>query len=490
MQASIGDDARHLYNGRWESGQARGQVESSVDSRPSAPLNETRLAKTRVRDLRMKQIVHEPTPAAYERELRWLRFKDRVVERAFQEYYARLRVPQFKIAFWIGILIQIPAAIRFRFVLHIGPTAWWQIILSRWQGVVPAVIGLLLCRWERAAKWLPIYMVLYVLYLGQALMRATAQVPIGWTTLSTILVAFCIMARLRAREALLVEVFMIGWYAYATVVLYHRPAAFLATPLVSLGTLAIFILAANYLIEHSARRDFLLLRLLGQEREKTERLLLNVLPEPIAERLKKEPGTIADRFEEITVLFADIVDSTPHIARMDPEDAVELLNDIFTAFDRLAATHGLEKIKTVGDSYMVVGGLPEPRKDHAEAVVAMALDMQEEIAKFTWPGGEPVVLRVGINTGPAVAGVIGTSKFIYDLWGDTVNVASRMESHGIAGQIQLTQTTYRRVREHHRCAQRTVNVKGKGQMSVYMLQRASVDGARRRTVRRKAVVRT
>ena len=439
----------------------------------------------------MRRLTDEGTPAAaFERELRWLRFKDRTLERAFQDDYARLRVPQFKLVFWVGILIQIPAALRFRYALHIGPTGWWQIILSRWVGVVPAVIGLLLIRSKKAERWVPIYIVAYVMFLGIFLLRATGRVPGGAAaTLNSYLVAACIMSRMRAREAVVVQYVLLGYFAYTTVVLFHHPAGNLVAPMLSLFTLSVFITAANYMIEHSARRDFILLRLLDKEREKSEMLLLNVLPPQIAERLKESPGTIADSFEEVTVLFADIANSTPQIARLEPEAAVDLLNDIFTAFDRLARKHGLEKIKTIGDAYMVVGGLPEPRRDHAEAVVAMALDMQTEIEHFTWPTGEPVELRVGINTGPVVAGVIGTSKFIYDLWGDTVNVASRMESHGLTRAIQLTQSTYRRVRRRHRCAERTVNVKGKGPMPVYVLETGTRKSTKR-TVRRRAAAGT
>ena len=424
-------------------------------------------------------------PSAFERDLRWLRFRDRALERDFQADYARRRVPQFKLFFWLGILVQIPAALRFRFVLHIGPTEWWRIALSRWPGVLAAVVGLLIARSERTVKWVRFYNLAYVIFLGYYLVTTTTRVPIGWTTLCTFLVAACVTSRLRAVEAVFVQFLLIGLFAYVTVNWFDRPPGFLVTPLLSLAALAVFITGANYMIESSARRDFVLMRLLGQEREKSERLLLNVLPPAIAERLKESPGTIADHFEEITVLFADIADSTPQIAKLEPEEAVELLNEIFTAFDQLAHKHGLEKIKTIGDAYMVVGGLPEPRDDHAQAVVAMAVDMQKEAAKFKWPTGEPLVLRVGINTGPAVAGVIGTSKFIYDLWGDTVNVASRMESHGVAGGIQLTQTTYKHVRRRHRCTERVVNVKGKGAMPVYLLE---TKGAKR-SVRRKELTR-
>ena len=409
-------------------------------------------------------------PAAFEPELRRLRFKDRDLERAFQREYARRRIPQFRLVFWVGLAIQIPLSIRFAVVEDVPPSDirfWLRLAV----GVIPAVAGLVLARSSRAVRWLPAYMVFYVLLIGAVLVVLFAGTFAGWTSMTTYLIAACIMSRLRARDAALVQAVLIGWYAiFSLVVQDSQLPVELGRVFSGLGVQALFILVANYLIEHSARRDFLLMRLLGQEREKSERLLLNVLPVPIAQRLKESPETIADSFADVTVLFADIADSTPNIARLPAESAVELLNDIFTAFDGLADKHRLEKIKTIGDAYMVVGGLPEPRPDHAEAIVAMAVDMQKEIERFRWPSGDPLVLRIGINTGPVVAGVIGTRKFIYDLWGDTVNVASRMESHGVSGGIQLTGTTYRRVRGHHRCKKRTVDVKGKGEMPVYLLQ--------------------
>ncbi|GAB4284594.1 MAG: hypothetical protein Fur0025_15440 [Oscillatoriaceae cyanobacterium] len=207
-----------------------------------------------------------------------------------------------------------------------------------------------------------------------------------------------------------------------------------------------------------------------REREKSERLLLNILPEPIAEQLKENQRTIAEGFGEVTVLFADIVGFTKLAARVSPTELVHLLNDIFSRFDLLADRHGLEKIKTIGDAYMVVGGLPVSRPDHAAAVAAMALDMQQEVFRFSGEYREPFSIRIGINTGPVVAGVIGRKKFIYDLWGDTVNVASRMESHGIPGEIQVTESTYMILRDkfafQHRGA---IRVKGKGEMNTYLL---------------------
>lgn len=211
-------------------------------------------------------------------------------------------------------------------------------------------------------------------------------------------------------------------------------------------------------------------RELSEEREKSERLLLNVLPRTIAERLKAGEEPIADAFPETTVLFADIVDFTGISARVSPEQMVGMLNGVFTEFDRLAAKHGLEKIKTIGDCYMVVGGLPEPRPDHAEAVAEMALEIQEALRPRRAPTGDRLRVRVGINTGPAVAGVIGTAKFAYDLWGDAVNTASRMESHGLPEGIQVTEATYLRLKDKYAFESRgMIDVKGKGPMATYLL---------------------
>jgi class 3 adenylate cyclase len=214
------------------------------------------------------------------------------------------------------------------------------------------------------------------------------------------------------------------------------------------------------------------IRQLKAEQEKSERLLLNVLPAPIAARLKHDQGVIAEQFDDVSVLFADIVDFTALAARITPTELVGLLNQIFSLFDQLAEQHGLEKIKTIGDAYMVVGGLPVARADHAEAVADMALAMQRAIARFNAERSELFTMRIGISSGPAVAGVIGTAKFAYDLWGDTVNTASRMESHGLPGHIQVSAATYKRLRKAYRFTARgRIDVKGKGAMRAYLLER-------------------
>jgi class 3 adenylate cyclase len=221
---------------------------------------------------------------------------------------------------------------------------------------------------------------------------------------------------------------------------------------------------------HSRRALRRAYRLLEVERARSEGLLRNMLPEPIAGRLKQREEVIADAFGEVTVLFADIVDFTAHAARSPPVATVALLNELFSQFDALTEARGLEKIKTVGDAYMVAGGLPDPMPDHAGAVAELALEMLNVAAGRSFPEGGPVRLRIGIDSGPVVAGVIGRRRFSYDLWGDTVNTASRMETTGVPGCIQVTERTRDLLGERYLFQERgMIQVKGKGKMLTYLL---------------------
>jgi guanylate cyclase len=233
----------------------------------------------------------------------------------------------------------------------------------------------------------------------------------------------------------------------------HLPETFVRWFFVlNLGTvIAVVFGLLHYFVR---RRDFF--------QESSEMLLLNILPKEISEALKTEPRAIAAHYDESSILFADIVGFTPMAATMLPLTLVDLLNDVFECFDELVDKYELEKIKTIGDCYMVAAGVPRPRVDHAEALVNFALDMQAEIGKRAF-GGRRLAFRIGINSGPVVAGVIGRRKFIYDLWGETVNMASRMESHGTSGVIQITGSTYDLVSEHFDCQARgPIEVKGVG----------------------------
>ncbi|WP_199296044.1 adenylate/guanylate cyclase domain-containing protein [Trichocoleus sp. FACHB-591] len=209
---------------------------------------------------------------------------------------------------------------------------------------------------------------------------------------------------------------------------------------------------------------------LRYQQEQADRLLSNTLPAPIAKRLKLQEDTIADSFEEVTILFADLVNFTQWASEITPTALVSYLNEIFSAFDQLTEKHGLEKIKTIGDAYMVAGGLPIPSDHHVEAIAEMGLDMLSAIAQFNAKHGTNLNLCVGINTGPVIAGVIGTKKFSYDLWGDTVNIASRMESHGLPGRVQVTEAAYHHLKTHYTFEKRDIiEVKGKGSMQTYLI---------------------
>lgn len=220
-----------------------------------------------------------------------------------------------------------------------------------------------------------------------------------------------------------------------------------------------------------------------KERERlareNERLLLNILPEPIARRLRDGESLIADRFDDVTLLFADIVEFTRLSARMTPPELVGALNEIFTVFDELVDRYGLEKVKTIGDAYMVIGGLPDPSDDHTSRVASMALDLVQAVDRIETAVRLGVRFRVGIHCGPVVAGVIGTRKFIYDVWGDTVNMASRMESLGVPGRVQVTHAVLQRLQGSFGIESRgNIDVKGKGPTATYLLVERLADPAR------------
>ena len=231
------------------------------------------------------------------------------------------------------------------------------------------------------------------------------------------------------------------------------------------------------LLEHFVRSRDRAHRLLSVEQERSETLLLSIFPRPIAERLKVSPAVIAERSEEVSVLFADLIGFTPIAERLPAEEVVVLLDEIFSGFDELVAQHGLEKIKTIGDGYLAAAGIPTPRVDHAEAAARLALAMRQALAELRTVSG--LTLRIGIDSGPVVAGVIGRTKFGYDIWGDTVNTASRMESHAAPGTIQVTERTHRRLERLFVLERRPgVAVKGKGEMTTYVLlaERRDDDG--------------
>jgi adenylate cyclase len=233
-----------------------------------------------------------------------------------------------------------------------------------------------------------------------------------------------------------------------------------------IGTASILYAVMRY-FQSQKERTLLALNL---EQARSERLLLNILPKSIANRLKNNDMRIADSHEAVTILFADIVDFTAMTSTMPPAELVDLLSQLFSRFDGLADRHGLEKIKTIGDGYMVVGGAPAERDDHATVIAQLALQMQQELATFNTLTNRELQLRIGISSGPVVAGVIGTSKFAYDIWGDPVNMASRMEKTSLPGTIQVSECTYALLKDMHTLESRgLIDIKGKGEVNTYIL---------------------
>jgi adenylate cyclase len=240
------------------------------------------------------------------------------------------------------------------------------------------------------------------------------------------------------------------------------PSTMLALNIVGAGAISFTLLASFAKQRNEA------LTALRIEQEKSELLLMNILPRSIAERLKAVSQTIADHFDSASILFADVVDFTPLAQRLSPAEVVGILDRLFSHFDTLVERHGLEKIKTIGDCYMAAAGVPDPSPDHARRAALLALDMREALA--TSAVGDGLELRIGINSGPVIAGVIGSKRFLYDLWGDAVNTASRMESQSTPGEIQITRTTYELLKDEFVCRRRgTIVVKGKGQMETWYL---------------------
>ena len=271
------------------------------------------------------------------------------------------------------------------------------------------------------------------------------------------------IARLRFWNAVLTSALIcfisFGW------VLWIRPLSgeLLSEKVVYLCFAYVLGVAAAFPTDRALRRDFLLSRFTAQ-------LLTNVMPPSIAQRLREKWAIIADSHDSATVLFADVVNFTPLMAQYPPDEVVRYLNKIFSEFDEILAKYGLEKIKTVGDAYMAAGGLPDPLPNHLEKMADFALEIQDLMARTPSPSGKPMQLRIGIHTGPLVAGVIGNTKLMYDLWGDTVNTASRMESHGVGGHIQVTEDVVDALKDKFDFEERGyVPVKGKGDLKTYWL---------------------
>ena len=352
---------------------------------------------------------------------------------------------------WLGVWPLVLAS-------GVGLLAWGVVLVSAARGRLRLSTGLIYATVTTEATLAVVFVgwdsgLQYVLVL---LMLASILHP--WPRPVAWLMAFAVIA-----------VFVL-LYHYSRLVapLYEIPAGPMAVmyTFAVVGPFAVACLLVAYPVAVADRAE----ADLASEHIRSEHLLTNVLPVPVATRLKAGEEPIADRVNAASVLFADIVDFTPLASRLPAEEVVALLDSVFTRLDRLVDEYGLEKIKTIGDAYMVAAGVPSPRADHAQALARFALAARDGIAEAhdPWPR---LQLRVGIASGPVVAGVIGRRRFLYDLWGDTVNTAARMESHGLPGRIQITDSTRRLLGGDFDCQERGfVTIKGKGQMRTYFLE--------------------
>ena len=338
-----------------------------------------------------------------------------------------------------------------------------------WVDVVASVAGLVLLAvlWRKPA-WF--YGIVNVALLGVLIEVLAATVMLGGFVPSDVIILFGILSVIGALIVLRLRDAVLWAIAFAVTVILGAVLPSVVEPLevvegtdggiaaTILGVTTFLFLGMAYFVRQRNRFQ-----------AQSDDLLHNILPEEIARRLKADSGMIADDYEHASVLFADVVDFTPMSARLSPPELVGLLNSVFTTFDAFVEELGLEKIKTVGDAYMVASGVPRPRPDHAHAIADLALRIRDHTARHTFEG-HTLSMRIGINSGPVVAGIVGTHKFAYDLWGDVVNTASRMEAGGIPGAIQMTPATHELIRDAFECEPRgVITVKGKGEMHTYLL---------------------
>ncbi len=400
-----------------------------------------------------------------------LSFPNPESEREFLQHYFRISLKQVRLALVFAIVVYVILGIV---DLQFAPEIRNKLLLVRYGVVLPVcitVLGLSFSAYFRHIMQISISVAILVAAIAAPVVAISIPaLGVNYIGLTSLLMYNYTAIKLRFIAASITGLIIFLAYNALDLLMIQTPLAKLVEIDFYLAATMGVGMFSNYQIESYLRQSYISDRLLRKEQEKAEELLLNVLPASIAARLKQGDKVIAESFPDVTILFADLVNFTQLSATISAKELVNILNEIFSEFDLLAEKHGLEKIKTIGDAYMVVGGLPIHRVDHAQAVANMALDMRAAIQRISNLSQEPLSIRIGINTGPVVAGVIGIKKFIYDLWGDTVNVASRMESHGIPDQIHVTLETYQVLQQEYTFKTRDkIQVKGKGEMQTYLL---------------------
>jgi class 3 adenylate cyclase len=408
---------------------------------------------------------------------RTLRFRDPELEAAFRADFYRHNLGNLRFAFLGGVALWVIWGLAVDGYLLVRADQSFDLAM-RYLVFIPLLLvgfGLTFTRefernWERIATAIVILTVLiWVYYNSQVL---TMPADYGYVGLILITAFTYTLLRLRFVLVVLTTAIAIATYVPYAIVAIHIFGVKTLLASLYLVTFGVLWGVAAYRLERFTRLLFVRERQLNRERERSDSLLLNVLPQVIIDRLKAKPdgGRIAEALEEVSVMFADAVGSTEQAAKSSPEQFADTLDELFRRFDDVADRYGLEKVKTVGDAYMAVAGAPLPMAKHAEAAADMALDVLDQAAQVRWPSGEPIMLRVGVATGPAVAGVIGQRKFAYDLWGDTVNLASRLEANGEPGRILVSEAVAELLEDRYEFGPpRIVELKGKGPTPVRFL---------------------
>ncbi len=403
-----------------------------------------------------------------------LTFRDGWLERRFQDQYFETNLQYIRIATLLGALVWAAFGPLAQRVVTAG--SGWDAAIRYGLGVPAALASFGLTYLPNYRKlWQPLISIAILLsgllWVVHRALVEDARPDWGYAGIMLILTFAFILSRLQFRYAVVVGGLLILFHnvgAIAFLTLTGDTADDVIFGDYFLLVLAFMLVVGAYILERSTRLLFLRERQLDRERGRSEGLLRNILPRQVADRLKeRDPATedarIAEAYAEVTIVFADLVDFTQQSGRARPSAIVATLDDVFSRFDAIAERYGLEKIKTIGDAYMAVAGAPERREDDAEAAAEMALAIREQVRGLRWPGGDPMGVRIGMATGPAVAGVIGRRRFAYDLWGDTVNLASRLESNGAPDQIHVSEVVFERLRGRYRFSEvHVVNLKGKG----------------------------
>lgn len=401
-----------------------------------------------------------------------LRFRDAWLEQRFQDSYFDANLLYIRIAAILGAITWAAFGPLAQLVVR-GDSIFWDSVIRYGLGVPSALVSFALSYHSRYRRfWQPLFAgaILFsgVVWVAHRALVDDARPDWGYAGNMLILIFAYLVSRLQFRYSVWVGLGLLVMHNVGTRLFTDESTNDLIFGDYFLIVTAFIGTIGAYFLERSQRLLFLRERELDRERGRSEGLLRNVLPEQIAVRLKeRDPATdhghIAQAYEEVTVIFADLVGFTRQSGTTDPPDLVAALDEVFRRFDAVADRFGLETIKTVGDAYMAVAGAPESRPDDLECAADAALAMRDDVRELRWPSGDPMHVRIGMATGPVVAGVIGRRKFAYDLWGDTVNAAARLESNGLPDEIQVSESVYRELQDRYRFSDvHIVNLKGMG----------------------------